>query len=187
MDGPPELTPASPWQVFLLGGLRLLQHGKPVAPPPYRSQSLLAAILMHIGPVQRERLAARFFPDLPESTSRARLSDRLWLIKKSLKRFPIESSPTEITVDPQCVWVDIIAFREAARQSGPAGWAQAVSLYTGELLPGHYDDWLLVERENLHLLYVETLQKLAAHALAGGGQQPGDPAAGDAVSGRAIR
>ncbi len=39
---------------------------------------------------------------------------------------------------------------------------RAVELYRGELLPGYYEDWVLVERERLALMYVSVLRKLVA-------------------------
>ena len=40
---------------------------------------------------------------------------------------------------------------------------QALQLYTGELLEGFYDDWVLRERERLHLLYLNSLARLMCY------------------------
>jgi DNA-binding SARP family transcriptional activator len=40
--------------------------------------------------------------------------------------------------------------------------AEAVELYTGDLLEGNYSEWCLYERERLSLLHISTLTKLAS-------------------------
>lgn len=37
---------------------------------------------------------------------------------------------------------------------------QAMELYKGDLLPGCYDEWLLHERDRLHLMFVNVLERL---------------------------
>ena len=55
------------------------------------------------------------------------------------------------------------ALKDAAHAAGPAkrraalDWA--ISLFSGELLPGLYDEWVLEERERLNALYENALQQ----------------------------
>jgi DNA-binding SARP family transcriptional activator len=44
----------------------------------------------------------------------------------------------------------------------------AAALYRGDLLPGCYDDWIILERERLQQLFVETLEQLVRQLEAGG-------------------
>jgi DNA-binding SARP family transcriptional activator len=37
---------------------------------------------------------------------------------------------------------------------------QALDLYRGELLPGNYDDWVLLERQRLESLNAQAMEKL---------------------------
>lgn len=158
-----SLGTSASWQVHLLGGFRIQKNGCDLPPPPYRSQTLLATLLLNPALSRREILAGRFFPDLPEENAKARLSDRLWLLKKHLHDFPFVTTSTEIVVAQDKIWVDAIAFRNCVQKAGSHDMAEAIALYSGELLPEHYDDWLLVERESLYVLYSRSLQRLAKY------------------------
>lgn len=160
-----------PWQVTLFGGLRILRGGQPVASPPFRSQALLAWLLLHPSEGKREQIAGGLFPDSPEETAKARVSDCLWLLKKHLPEFPLCSTPTEIGLSTEQVCVDVHTFRQSLQRGDPSSLAQAIDLYRGDLLPEQDADWLLLERENLYLAYVRALQALSARFL-----QNGEPA-----------
>jgi hypothetical protein len=56
------------------------------------------------------------------------------------------------------LWLDLEQF-ERAQAEGRL--EDAVALYTGELLEGSYDDWLVDERERLARLHLEALEDLA--------------------------
>ena len=159
-----------PWQINLFGGLRILYRDQPVSAPPFRSQALLALLVLHPSKHKREQLAGELFPDSPEDTAKARVSDRLWLLKIHLPDFPLNSTPTEINIEERQVWVDVNEFRLLICNGDPASLFQAIELYRGDLLPEQDADWLLLERENLYLTYVRALQSLSAHFL-----QNGDP------------
>jgi DNA-binding SARP family transcriptional activator len=154
-----------PWRVYLFGGLRILHGGQPVSPPPFRSQALLSLLLLHPAKHKREQLAGSLFPDAPEDTAKARLSDRLWLLKNHLSNFPLFSTATEIKIDNEQAWVDVNEFRLLTRKGGAACLSQAIELYSSDLLPEQDADWLLLERENLYLSYIRALQVLSAEAL----------------------
>jgi DNA-binding SARP family transcriptional activator len=157
---------ASPsWQIFLFGGLRILYRGKLIASPPFRSQSLLALLLLHPAECKREQQAGTLFPDAPEETAKARVSDRLWLLKNHLPKFPLISTPTDISIEAEQIWVDVNDFRALAHSADPTSLSQAIQLYRGDLLPEQDSDWLLLEREHLYLAYVRALQSLSAYFL----------------------
>lgn len=164
-------TQASPpWQIFLLGGLRILYWGKPIALPPFRAQSLLALLLLHPAERTRDQLAGTLFPDSPEDAAKARVSDRLWLLKNHLPKFPIVSTPAEISLEERQIWVDVNEFRSLLRNGDPSSLSQAIELYRGDLLPEQDADRLLLERENLYITYIRALQSLGGHFT-----QHGDP------------
>ncbi len=157
-----------PWRVSLFGGLRITYQGQPVSPPPFRSQLLLALLLLHPGKHLRDQLAGRLFPDSPEPTARARLSDHLWLLKNHLPSFPLSATAVEICVDMGQVWVDVNEFRLLIQENDRGALTRALDLYIGDLLPEQDADWLLLERENLYLAYVRSLQALITLILKSG-------------------
>jgi DNA-binding SARP family transcriptional activator len=52
------------WRFYLLGELQVEYQGRAVPPAPYRTHSLLAALLLRPRPLARERLIGMLFPDL---------------------------------------------------------------------------------------------------------------------------
>jgi DNA-binding SARP family transcriptional activator len=64
--------------------------------PPYRTYSLLAALLLRPRPQRRDLLIGLLFPDIPEQAGRRRLSDRLWLLRRSLPELPLETNVQEV-------------------------------------------------------------------------------------------
>lgn len=103
---------------------------------------------------RRERLVGLLFPEVPERTGRQRLSHLLWQLRCWLPELPLETSAQEITLRPEPCWLDVHAFRQAAAREDLPSWIEALTHYRGDLLEGHYDEWLLEEREALYLQYV---------------------------------
>jgi DNA-binding SARP family transcriptional activator len=56
------------------------------------------------------------------------------------------------------LWLDVEHFERAVAEGR---LEDAVETYTGELLEGRYDEWLVDERERLAGLYLEALERLA--------------------------
>jgi len=72
----------------------------------------------------------------------------------------------------QAVTTDVSEFEAALKASGaqePADHLmEALDLYTGELLPGHYDAWILPQQLRLQDEYTQALTRLAERLIAGG-------------------
>ena len=147
----------------LLGGFCLAWGETPF--PPIASQparSLFAYLITHRDrPHTRALLAGTFWPDLPDSQARRRLSQALWQIGRVLQSLP---GPTSyLLADAETVqfnatsayWLDVEAFEKSADQ-------EAVVLYRGEFLAGFYDDWMVVERERLRERHLAVLGRLLA-------------------------
>lgn len=143
-----------PFRFYLLGELRIVYRGEPIVSPPHRTHSLLAALLLDPHPQHRDRLAGMLTPDRAEHAGRRRLSDLLWLLRRSVPDLPLETNSQQVYLPPSTRWLDVEAFDQAAAQSDLNRWLKALSLYRGELATGVYDDWLLTRRETLYLQYV---------------------------------
>ncbi len=141
-------------------------------PPTVKSQSLLAYLLLHRGtPQAREILAEMFWPGRPSSRSRRSLSTALWHIRRCFAPSdPLRSDHRFVQITfPGEVIVDVEVFEKTIKEASRAeDLPRAVALYTGEFLPGLYDDWVIRQRERLHVLYQGALLRLvAAHEARG--------------------
>ncbi|NOX60570.1 MAG: AAA family ATPase [Chloroflexi bacterium] len=158
----------SSFEIHLFGGFRLARSGQPLDPPPSKKARLLLAYLLLHAETEHERafLAGLFWPDLPEITARRRLSQALWQVKQVFDA--VESGRHVVGLNPRAdYWVDVNAFRKALNRAENEdsaarmkAWTEAVSLYRGALLPGFYEEWVLLMREQLREQYLQALDKL---------------------------
>jgi DNA-binding SARP family transcriptional activator len=152
--------------VHLLGGFCAFDGGHAVtALDTPRLQSVLAYLLLHRHtPLSREHLAFRLWPDMAEDRARANLRKVLHRLREALP-----DSDRYLDVDARAVqWrtgapfkLDVVEFENSAVAADPQRLRHAVSLYRGDLLPDHGDEWLVPERERLHRLMSRALMRLA--------------------------
>jgi DNA-binding SARP family transcriptional activator len=162
--------------IRLLGSFQVAWGGQPITGMDQaRLQELLAYLVLHRGrPVPRRSIAFLFWPD---STDKQALTNgrHLWhRLRKALPEAGRWLAADDLAVlwrdDPRCE-VDVIAFGEALARANhatePGEQAEqlrrATACYGGELLPGCYSDWLLVERERLARENARALQQLLAY------------------------
>lgn len=151
--------------IHLFGHLRLLLDGN-----PYRFQGLpkttplLAYLLLHRDTaVFRDHLAFLLWDDVPETEARANLRRHLHDLRSALPPDVdwIQSAGRNIQWNPAApVWLDVAEFESLCQSVDHL--AEAVTLYTGDLLQTLYEDWIVLERERLQALYFSTLEKLIA-------------------------
>jgi predicted ATPase/Tfp pilus assembly protein PilF len=103
------------------------------------------------------------WPDADPAAARDRLSQALVWLRRHLEpdgvprgsvlvtdRLTVQLPPTHITTDVADFEAALAAARKAETPSArKAAFARAVEAYRGELLPGHYADWVLTERRRL--------------------------------------
>lgn len=165
-----------PLHIYLFGGF-LLERGHLTLPPiaSRTGRSLLAYLVTHRDrPHQRDYLAGMFWPELPESRARRRLSHTLWQIQD------VVNTETTSYLD---VTTDTLAFnRSAAYRLDVAEFDQSfdsgsdddgehpgqatarlrncVELYRGDFLAGYFDDWVLLEQDHYRQRYLIALRRL---------------------------
>lgn len=179
-------------RVHLFGAGRVQYHERSLTGFPHQQAYWLFCYLLlnRAQPQARERLAAAFWGDLPGLTARKSLRNALWRLRQSLQAAGADPDAF-LAIDDDCVafragdyWLDVEAFEKAAQAgrdlAGEALSAEqaaqleaAADLYTGDLLDGLYEDWILHERERLSLLHLSTLQKLMAYYAAHGACERG--------------
>ncbi|MBX2998248.1 MAG: AAA family ATPase [Caldilineaceae bacterium] len=162
--------------IYLLGQYTLIVVDRPLPPlPTEKSRGLLAYLVLHPLPQPRAHLAGLFWPDLPEKSARRRLTQELWRIGSELEKVGVEdlftTTGSTVALSPHIALAcDFHLLQDALtrlRQPDPQTWpdlAELIALYQGELLPGFYDDWVLLARERLFQEYRGGLERLlAAH------------------------
>ncbi len=110
-------------------------------------------------------MAGLLWPDSSEENARGNLRHELWRLRKSLeseeesyfqvedltitfqsqKDFSLDINQLDNSPPERCTEDELIS---------------AVSVYQGELLPGFYDEWVIVERERLHTLFENKMDRL---------------------------
>jgi DNA-binding SARP family transcriptional activator len=156
--------------IKLLGGMAVNCDGRELAAPKARrAWSLLAYLALSPGPQPRGELAAKFWPDVLDSSARASLRSAVWSLRRTLG--PIAEE--HLIVDRNCVgllagpqlWVDVAAFETLVRSGRER---EAVELCGGELLAGFEEEWALMARDAHRERLLDVLEQLAASCQAAG-------------------
>jgi DNA-binding SARP family transcriptional activator len=174
-----------PLTLCLFGPLRITVRGAPLPRVRTRSVEWLLALLTlrHGRTVRRDWLAGTLWPDSSESRALQSLRDDLVRLRQALGA---ESgrilSPTrdQLTLDLDGAEVDVLAFDAAIARglgvrgqgSGDGGHGsgdeaslrEAVAVYTGPLLEGCVEEWVLLERETRAEQCLRALETLAERA-----------------------
>ncbi|MDH4146868.1 MAG: SARP family transcriptional regulator [Acidimicrobiia bacterium] len=153
----------------LLGAWGLTIGELPVAIQP-GAQRLLALLALQ-GRQARSFVAGTLFPEVGEEQALGRLRSTLSRLNRC-RRGLLDTTEGCLGIAPG-ISVDADQLLRAARAlvSDDADLDQGASyglIDAGELLPGWYDDWVLVERDRLTALRIQALERLADRALAAG-------------------
>src|SRR3954454_17229759 len=150
-------------RVRLLGELAAEIDGRPVAAPASRrAWALLAWLALHPGEHPRGTVAARFWPDVLDSSARASLRSAAWALRRALGADDALVGGRD-RVGLRCV-TDIAEF-DAHCAAGRL--EEAVALCRGPLLADLDEDWVLEARDEHAHRVGGALARLAAEAPAG--------------------
>jgi DNA-binding SARP family transcriptional activator len=159
-------------RIRLLGELAVETSSGPIElSGSWRARSLLAWLALNPGSHQRADLAARFWPEVRDSSARASLRNAIWAIRRSLgteASKAVLATRERVGLDGPRVWIDATAFREDLENER---LEEALELCRGELLAGLEDEWVYEFRDAHRELLSELLERMAAQADA-----QGDPA-----------
>ena len=138
--------------------------GTPIeAPAGRRAWGLLAWLALHPGPHARGELAARFWPDVLDSSARASLRSAVWALRRDLGDAGgahVAATRDHVELDGD-VWVDAREF-DALVAEGEL--ARAVELGDAPLLAGFEDEWALRARDAHRDHLIDVLERLAEDA-----------------------
>ena len=151
----------APLHIRLLGNVDLRIGGAPVSLESGRAESLLGYLLVRRGVAQpRQRLAFMLWPDSTEAQARTNLRKVLHTLRRELpdaERF-LEVTPRTLRWRTDAPFqLDLADFEQAIADTRLEA---AVEAYTGDLIEGSYDEWVLEERERLRTLYLDILERL---------------------------
>ena len=176
--GPPRglpcpVPPPVP-QVGLLDGFTLRPGAGPARAAagelPRGAQRLVAYLCLSRRPA-RPAVAGTLWPDVGEEQAHASLRSALWRLRGAAPGL-VDARGGALTLAPG-VLVDVQRLQDWARQvqdplvaAEELPWPETALL--GDLLPGWYDEWLLLERERLRQLRLHALEALACRLLVAG-------------------
>jgi DNA-binding SARP family transcriptional activator len=157
----------------MLGGFSVERAGAPCTPQPGHPATLVKLLALQ-GVMTVDAALDALWPDADLATGRARLRNLLNRLKQRAGELVVRDAET-LRVHPSVV-IDLDVFDRragAALAADPAervGLARhAISLYTGELLPGDvYEDWALGPRERSKRRYLALVDVVADDAIARG-------------------
>ncbi|MGH3974098.1 MAG: ATP-binding protein, partial [Pseudonocardiaceae bacterium] len=152
-------------QVRLLGAVEIILDGRRLrAFNSLRLQRFLGLIALRRDPQHRSRLAFELWPDSDEPQARTNLRKLLHDFRHALP-----DSGEFVEIDNETVrWipngpseVDVLRFQDAM---AAGAFELAARLYSGDLLPACYDDWVLDERAKLRAEAYGALVRLTEEA-----------------------
>ena len=160
-------------EVRLLGGFTLKAGKKSLNLPSRAAQSLFAYLMLNAGTdYRREKLAGMLWPDSTEESARDYLRHALWRMRKVLQEAAaascLQADDLTIGIDASADFqLDAATVRKASEAKDAEALMAALSAYGGELLPGFYDEWVVLEREHLQAVF-EQRNGAPAEPAAGG-------------------
>jgi len=161
-------------EVRLLGGFEVKRDDKPVLIPSRPAQSLFAYLILSAGPVhRREKVAGLLWPDSTEENARNYLRNGLWKLRKAIEKGSSKTSAVSyiltddinVSFNPEAPYtLDAARIEDVDMDCASAEELMDVlSLYKGELLPGFYDEWIVLEREHLQAIFDQKMECLLEH------------------------
>lgn len=165
MDAPSgQVAFAGAWRLRLLGGFSL-GDGVTVINLPLSAQRLLAFVALGEEPRRRPFVAGSLWAESSEVRAQASLRSALWRLGQAAPGTVIASAG-RVALSPE-LQLDVRSMVSAARSlfdsapgDGPASGAD-LGVFTGDLLPDWYDDWVTFERERLRHLRMNAMEALA--------------------------
>lgn len=153
-------------EVRLLGKFEVNYDGKPFIITARPAQSLFAYLILNAGTAhRREKLAGMLWPDSSEETARDNLRHALWRLRKA---FPDGLASEYLLADDLSIafnaaadyWLDASALDHLSETSSANELIVVLSEYRGELLPGFYEEWVVLERDHLTSVFEHHMARL---------------------------
>jgi DNA-binding SARP family transcriptional activator len=166
-EGVPHVTVAPALRVTLLDGFALRfdrRARRPLLDELPRGAQRLVARLCFSGRPPRAVIAGQLWPDVPEDHAHGSLRSALWRLQQAAPGL-VEVTGSSLAL-ADGVQVDVRELGDWVRRvRDPRCCLDDVEVpdcsVRGELLPGWYDDWVLLERERIRQLRMHALELVA--------------------------
>jgi DNA-binding SARP family transcriptional activator len=185
----PALLGGTELRLSLLEAFRLVRN-ETIVVVPHGAERLVAYLAL-TGRRARTHVAGTLWPEMRDEQALACLRSALWRLGRMCPG-ALATTGESVDIAPGTT-VDVQRFRAVARGLvGDRRPAQVdpdsiVDLMRSELLPGWYDDWVIVERERLRQLGLHALEALSAQLLEQGSYAPALEAALAAIAAEPLR
>ncbi|WP_336026748.1 AfsR/SARP family transcriptional regulator [Geodermatophilus sp. FMUSA9-8] len=174
MDRTPRAAAAGGSHVTLLGGFSVRDAravGRPVVEDLPRSVQRLVAHLCLAGRPSRAAVAGCLWPDVPDERAQASLRSTLWRLRRSAPGLVAATPDTlrlgagvRVDVHELDAWADEVG----DTSTGTDRLVLPPPALLGDLLPGWYDDWVLLERDRLQQRRLHALETAAGRLCTAG-------------------
>jgi len=167
---------SEPWRIQLLGGFRISSGDREITHCNTRkAEELLGLLAYRLGEqCSREDLSARFWPESDWESSQTNLRVALTSLRRHLEPPGVEKGTilvshgrSAVSLNPDAVTCDVVdVMRLLKRRPDLDGRDRvrsivaAVELYRGELMPGHYGEWIEQIRNHLAEQFFSAMREL---------------------------
>jgi len=135
----------------------------------------------------RETLAGLLWSDFPEQRARSNLRDTLTFLRRTSLAPYMDIGRWMVSINgASSFWLDTAEFQKGVNQgieelsTSSSALEKAIGLYRGEFLPGFlvnraalFEEWVTIQRQQMHLQAVEGLQQLVDFHLEAGSYETG--------------
>jgi DNA-binding SARP family transcriptional activator len=158
-------------RVYVLGPSWIEWQGQPLSVHRRQARALLYCLATKMKPVPRDQICFGFWPDEFDAKSHRNLSHLLSHLREALPDPSVLRSLNDtLELDPQRVWCDAAAFREACSDlnfGNSQQLEQAIRLYRGPFLSGmslpnapEFELWVSEQRSACERVLLDALKVL---------------------------
>ncbi|QGN32416.1 bacterial transcriptional activator domain-containing protein [Microlunatus sp. Gsoil 973] len=165
-------TPAGGYRLTLLGGWKIT-HGPQTVQMPASAQRLVAFVSLN-DHVSRTYVAGTLWPEVTDQHAQGSLRSTIWRVSRLCPDLLVSSGETLAVADDVVVdvrelrglFADLLSATRGTRTDPSDAPSQAIDVGSlpdwlwGDLLPGWYEDWVLLERERLRQMRVHALEAM---------------------------
>ncbi len=147
-------------RLVLLDGFELRRGGR-VVPVPMTVQRVLAFLALHDRMLPRSQVAGTLWLDASEERATASLRSALWRLRRPGDALvEVSSSHLQLAAGVTVDYREVVGHARALLDEASEGEAleRNAGCLSRELLPGWWEDWVLVERERFRQLRLHALE-----------------------------